>query len=146
MTPKQRIKREILLDAMSVDTSIPWEGDLTAENIDEAYESVFEDLGIQYDYEDEFRQKGVESDIPAPHSRNYESKSVAYQFSDTMWIGWTVWYGGGKHGEPESIEWMADAYELTCVETEKLVTVREFTKVEDDDNYKRKTITGPMEF
>ena len=130
MTPEQRIKREILRDAIKVDTSLSCKVDLTSKNIDEAYETVFEDLGTQYECEDEFREKGFETDIPSPDSRHYESTSVAYQFSDTLWVGWTVWYGGGKHGEPESIEWMADAYELTCVETEKLVTMREFTKVE----------------
>lgn len=139
MTPKQKIKREILLHAIE-----PWEGDLTAENIDEAYEKMFEDLGTQYECEDGFRENGIKTNIPSPSSRHYESKSVAYQLSDGTWVGWTYWYGGGKYGEPESIEWMSDAYELTCIETEELVTVREFTKLNDD--YKRKTITGPMEF
>jgi hypothetical protein len=40
-----------------------------------------------------------------------------------------VWFGGGKHGEPGAVEWMEDAYHLTCHEEEKLVVVRTFTVV-----------------
>jgi len=129
MTPEQKIKREILLDAIKHNEEFSWKGSLTAENIDEVYETVFGDSDAKGECEDEFREKGIETDILSDYSRNYESKSVAYQLNDGTWVGWTFWYGGGKYGEPESIEWMSDAYELTCVETEKLVTVREFTKV-----------------
>lgn len=79
---------------------------------------------------DEFREGEVETNIEAPWSRNYESKSVAAQMSDGSWVGWTYWYGGGKHANPEEIEWMGDAYDLECVEEEKLVVVRTFTKKE----------------
>ena len=47
---------------------------------------------------------------------------------DGSWVGWTYWYGGGKYGEPEAIDWMDDAYDLACTEEEKVVTVRTFTK------------------
>lgn len=79
---------------------------------------------------EEFRQSGEETKIECDWSRHYESKSVAKKLSDGSWVGWTYWYGGGKHGEPSEMDWMSDAYELDCVETEKLVMVREFKRKE----------------
>jgi hypothetical protein len=77
----------------------------------------------------EFREGDVETNIAPEYSRHYESKSVAAKI-DGKWIGWTYWYGGGKHGEPDAIDWMEDAYFLDCKEEEKVVTVRTFTKNE----------------
>jgi hypothetical protein len=62
-------------------------------------------------------------------SRHYECKEVATQLHDGTWIGWTYWYGGGKHGNPGEIEWMPYAYELTCKEEVKTMTVHTFSKV-----------------
>lgn len=69
-----------------------------------------------------------ETNIRREYSRHYESMSVAKKMGDGSWVGWTYWYGGGKHGQPESIDWISDAYELDCKEEEKVVIVREFTK------------------
>lgn len=82
------------------------------------------------DYKYEMREGAIETGLPCEHSRHYESKSVAAQASDGSWGGWTYWYGGGKHGEPESIDWMNEAYDLDCKEEEKLVVVRTFSKKE----------------
>lgn len=79
---------------------------------------------------EEIREGKVETDIEAEYDRHYESKSVAACFYG-KWVGWTYWYGGGKHGNPKEIEWMEDAYFLDCVETQELVTVRKFTKQEN---------------
>jgi len=49
------------------------------------------------------------------------------------WVGWTYWYGGGKHGEPDAIDWLSDAYNLIVTEEEKLVVVRTYTKEENTD-------------
>jgi hypothetical protein len=51
------------------------------------------------------------------------------EFGDS-WIGWTYFYGGGKYGEPESIDWMSEAYFLDVAEEEKMVVVRTFKKKE----------------
>ncbi len=48
---------------------------------------------------------------------------------DGSWVGWTYWYGGGKHGEPGSIPWIEDAYDVTFVE--QLVKVKQFHKAEE---------------
>jgi len=71
----------------------------------------------------------VQTNLPTPYSRHYEAKSVAAQCRDGSWVGWTYWYGGGKYGNPQEIEWMRDAYDLTCTEQEKVIVERVFTKV-----------------
>lgn len=102
-------------------------------DIDNAYDFVY-DGDDQYDLldvEGELRKGEIETNIDSPLSRHYENKSVAAQAPDGSWVGWTYWYGGGKHGEPEAIDWMNEAYNLDCVAEEKLVVVRTFTKVEE---------------
>jgi hypothetical protein len=47
---------------------------------------------------------------------------------DGSWVGWTYWYGGGKHGEPGSIKWVEDAYDVVMTEVQK--GVKEFRRVE----------------
>lgn len=145
MTPCQKIKREILMefvasckDAISRGIKISDEDEklltltapgITEDVIDEQYRA----LCGGYDYCDlanEFRSGECETRIPCEFSRNYESKSVAAKMCDGSWIGWTYFYGGGKHGEPEAVEWMEYAYELDVVETEKMVVVREFKRRE----------------
>jgi hypothetical protein len=127
MTPIQKIKHLILIHAASFADKPAPEG-LTAENIDEEFDAADENY-IQ-DATNEIREGEMETDVPCDWSRHYESKSVAAQAPDGTWVGWTYWYGGGKHGEPEAVEWMEYAYDLSCVEEEKLVVVRTFTKVE----------------
>lgn len=125
MTAEQAIKREILLDMRDEYSDLKDVPLNTAEQIDEAYDDEAYDT-IQ-DYESEFRHSyDCETDIPAPGSRHYESKSVAKMLSDGTWVGFTYWFGGGKHGEPGAVPWMEDAYFLDVAEEEKMVTVRTF--------------------
>jgi hypothetical protein len=151
MTPEQRIKREILTKAIETfetdeetfgeffsanfeEYDCDWDGDpasLTAENIDEVYGILAEEESFQDHLQEEvneFRCGGEETDIAAEWSRHYESESRAVKLADGTWVGWTYWFGGGKHGEPEAVEWMPDAYLLKVTEEEKLVTVRTFEK------------------
>lgn len=58
------------------------------------------------------REGDEETEIGGEYSRHYESKSVAAKMLDGSWVGWTYWYGGGKHGEPESKPWIEQAYDL----------------------------------
>lgn len=121
MTPKEKIENLVLArvgkwSEKSVD-------DLTDEDIDQ----------YEQDAKSEIREGDVETDVPAPYSRHYESKSVAAKTPDGSWVGWTYWFGGGKHGEPESIDWIDDAYDLNCVEEEKMVVARTFSKVAKKD-------------
>lgn len=75
-----------------------------------------------WDYIHQFREGYSHvTDIPSPSSRYYESQSVAQQLDDKTWVGYTYWYGGGKHGDPSSMPWMERAYFLSCREEMKLV-------------------------
>ena len=126
MTPEQKIKWAILAKNASwgygVQPSFP------CENVDELYDQLVNEGG-HWDAKNEIREGEEVTSISCPFSRHYESKSVAMKFPDNSWVGWTYWYGGGKHGEPEAIDWMEDAYELNCQEQEKVVVVRSFEKV-----------------
>jgi len=68
-----------------------------------------------------------ETPIEPDSCGHYESKSVATEI-DGQWVGWTYWYGGGKHGEPSLMEWLGDAYFLDCCEEMRVVQV--FTKID----------------
>lgn len=86
----------------------------TGEKVDEVFDSLGEedDYGHLQDATEEIRSGyDEETDISCEFSRHYEAKSVARKMSDGSWVGWTYWYGGGKHGEPESIDWMDSAYD-----------------------------------
>lgn len=126
MTPEQKLKKEIVLLAAK-DKNIQIVGELQSEEVERLYQQLV-DLDLHWDYKNEIRQGQVETDLDCEYSRHYESKSVAMQVQDGSWIGWTYWYGGGKFGEPESIDFMADAYELDCNDEERVVVVRTFKK------------------
>jgi len=119
MTPEQKIKW-VILDFINCKEVI------TSENIDEVYDGQDYDVVCEAKYE--VRGSGTETGLPAPSSRHYEAESVAAQAPDGSWVGWTYWYGGGKHGEPEAIDWVEHAYDVECKEEEKVVVVRTFTK------------------
>ncbi len=121
MTPEQKLKWAILVSAKD---DAP---DVTEENVDELYDQLVEE-DMHWDAKNELREGKVETKLPCPWSRHYESKSVAAKMPDGSWVGWTYWYGGGKHGEPESIDWMEEAYDLDCTEEERIMVVQTFTK------------------
>ncbi|WP_288080627.1 hypothetical protein [Pseudomonas sp.] len=126
MNPEQTIKYMILaVDARWSKEDLP--GDLTGEQVDQKYDELVAQ-SAHWDARSEVRCGGVETDLPCEYSRHYESRSVAAKAPNGQWVGWTYWYGGGKHGEPEAIDWMEDAYFLDCIEEQKVVTVRTFTK------------------
>ena len=126
MTPQQKLKHAILLKAVDHET-IANPGLITADNVDELYENNDEDHELQ-DAREEIRCSGEETGLECDWSRHYESDAVAAQMPDGTWVGWTYWYGGGKHGEPEAVDWMSDAYDLSCTEEQVVTTKRTFTK------------------
>lgn len=145
MNVQQKIMRQIIIDSLGEENSLQeiimdipedseinkdWKiTDIDETNIDILYEAL-EDGGYIYDAKNEFRGSGEETDIECDWSRHYESKSVARQLDDGTWVGWTYWHGGGKHGEPESIEWLSEAYELKVVK-EEMVVKRIFEKIQE---------------
>lgn len=133
LTPEQAIKQEILTEIKL------WEKDHkiklplfnTPDEIENAWE-IAEINDLHWDAVSEFRcSYDTTTNIKCDFSRHYESKSVAKQLSNGQWVGWTYWYGGGKHGQPEEMEWMEWAYFLECKEREELIIVWEFKKVEE---------------
>lgn len=115
MTAPQKLKWAILMDAYHR-TQIPCP-DVSAETIDKVYEDHESSiaghelvLGSIADVEYEFRD-GVPTSLPQrEYSRHYENYEVAAEMPDGTWVGWTFWHGGGKHGEPEGIDWISGAY------------------------------------
>ena len=91
--------------------------DLFDEYEDECYNAMYE-----------LREGEVMTNIEPPSSRHYESSSVAAKAPNGQWVGWTYWYGGGKHSCPEEIDWIERSYLLVCKEEVKVVTVLSFTK------------------
>ncbi len=85
--------------------------DWTRKALSEFRDSYDEETKIEYDW-----------------SRHYESKSVAKKLSNGKWVGYTYWFGGGRHGEPDAIDWIDEAYFLNC--EEKMVMKNFFTKAE----------------
>lgn len=126
MTAEQRIKRQILINC-DLHAEDGRRIEITAENVDKLFEEADGDGWWLKDAKQQFRCSGQGTNIPAPYDRHFESKSVARQLDDGAWVGWTYWYGGGKHGKPEEIDWMEDAYDLEVVET-KTVVVNVFRK------------------
>lgn len=124
MTPQQKIKWAILAKvAECEERDVP---EYPCSNIDELYDELVEKDG-HYDAESELRCGEVETNLPCQWSRHYESDAVAMQMPDKSWVGWTYWHGGGKHGNPEEIDWIEDAYDVECSEEEKIVVVRTFS-------------------
>jgi len=126
MTPEQKIKWAILLKALAWGGA-PVPERVTTEDIDKLYSDLVAQDG-HWDAKNEIRSGVRETGLPCDWSPHYESKSVAAPMPDGSWVGWTYWYGGGKHGEPEAVDWMEDAYELDYSEEKKVVVVHSFTK------------------
>jgi len=129
MTPEQKIKAIILARvALYQEAPVP---EFTDSNIEDLWDAMDEeDPDSIQEAKYEIREGEVETNLPCEWSRHYESKSVAAKAPDGSWVGWTYWYGGGKHAEPEAIDWMGQAYNLNCVEEQKMVTIQTFTKIE----------------
>lgn len=126
MKPETKVKYAILdLAAIWNDEQLP--KDLTEEQVLE----LWDEAEYLEDAISEIRYSGVETGLEGRYSRHYESEEVAIQCPNGDWVGFTYWHGGGKFGEPESIEWIEYAYDLECKEEEKLVVVRTFTKKEN---------------
>lgn len=105
--------------------------EITLDNAEEVLQEL-DELQVIYLPEllEEFRSNYDEEtdDFESGWSRHYEHKSVAKKCFDDVWVGWTYWYGGGKHGCPEDIPWLDKAYLLDVKEEEKMVIVRTFEK------------------
>lgn len=138
MTATQKIKWAILKKAAdTVDISPAVLAGLSseqlAEQIDTLYEAQLVQQDLHYDLENEFRSGQQDTDIEPTHPFErgltyYEKKSVAAQMPDGSWVGWIYWFGGGKHSEPEAIDWMSDAYFVNVEEKPVQIIQRTFSR------------------
>lgn len=123
MKPKTKLKYAIL------ELAAIWNDKTISTNLtEEGVEELWDEAECLQDAISEIRCSGVETGLPGQYSRHYESEEVAVQCPNGDWVGFTYWHGGGKHGEPEAIDWIEHAYDLECVEEQKMVTVQTFTK------------------
>jgi hypothetical protein len=101
-----KIDRQRLLESLDDHTYIVELWDIfTSDDVSEWFE----------DFIYSFRDKGEDTNLkPRTKSTHYECKEVAVLItgSNDLYVGWSYFYGGGKHGQPEEIEWMADCYLL----------------------------------
>ncbi len=126
MTAKQKVKALILMRYRQWGNTVPA---LTKETIDATWQKLQEMDNVR-DAMNDVRSGSDITGLPDRQwSRNYESDEVGAKLPDGSWVGWTHWHGGGKHGEPEAIDWISDAYDIACTEEQKMVTVRSFAKV-----------------
>lgn len=123
-TAAEEIKRQIRLD---LEKSFEKEEDKNLYIDLEDYVDQWFSEGL-YEFRDSYDE---ETDIKCDWSRHYESKSVAKKLDNGKWVGYTYWYGGGKHGEPEAIDWIDDAYFLEM--KEEMRPVRTFTKIQNNN-------------
>jgi hypothetical protein len=135
MTPHQTLKHMILLRACDMqDVYEDIEIEIAAEiikadvnNIDELYDTIEYEDSVS-DARAEIRQGDIETDLrPLEYSRHYEVKEVAME-TPLGYVGWSYWYGGGKHSDPEAVDWMNSAYFLDVKEEETVVIVKTFTR------------------
>lgn len=130
MTPQQLARYCIL------ETIMRWSGqeipvDLTGEEVDQFIEEAKADVPDAYqDASNDVRSGEHTTGLPTPSHRHYEAEAVAAKAPNGQWVGWTYWHGGGKHGQPESIDWIADAYHVEHSAEDKVVTVHTFTMTE----------------
>lgn len=127
MTPQQAIKYIIIADICHRNGA-DIAADMTGEMVDAVYDAAVQD-GDHWDAESQAREGEVETGLDCPLSRYYVAKAVASKVPNGLWVGWTYWYGGGKHSEPEDLPWMESAYFLECAEEERMVTVRSFSRI-----------------
>lgn len=134
MTAEYEIKKHILLELKKSEDDFPFIDDLETESsLNYHWNALCDDDqwdDLVQDAMDIFRESfSHRTEIKADYSRHYDSTSVAAQLSNGKWVGWIYWSGGGKHGEPGSIDWIEDAYFLKAIP--KVVTTFDFKKEEE---------------
>lgn len=150
MTPQQAIRIAAITDVLdgiargdAIDGYLPPDH-IGEANVDAEWERLQStDQGADYLSEvlSELRH-GDESGLPPRYySRHYECTEVAAMRAG-KWVGWSYWHGGGKHGEPEAVDWVDDAYFLDVEESQRTVTVRVFT-VRGTDKSGAPKVVGP---
>jgi hypothetical protein len=71
-------------------------------------------------------QSFIKSNKCSRYYDNYEVARILDINGEKIAVGWTYWFGGGKYGEPESVDWLDDAYFCDYTQETRIVDV--FTK------------------
>ena len=128
VSPEWAIRAQILCDVLD----LPQEqlSVMNQDSIEELWDTTEENRDFDlWDTKYEFRSSGCDTNLNAPLSRHYEADQVAAS-TPFGWVSWTYWYGGGKHGNPEEIDWIEHAFYVSVEEEEVTIIQRTFTKVE----------------
>ena len=135
-TATQKLKHHVLLRALDWEDGIQallldWGKNPTPQVLEEVYDRAINDYpDTMQDARSECREGSEETGLPVKADyrllRHYDATAVAACMADGSWVGWLYWHGGGKHGEPEAIDWIEDAYPLDVTEEERVVVVRTF--------------------
>lgn len=133
-TPEQQIKKCLVIkaiDSMDDKERARYKDvDFETQESPEDFEEIYEDLrdiiqDIEYDFRSGTDYTGLTTE---GYSRNFEYDEVACKCCG-VWVGWTYWHGGGKHSEPEAIDWKKDAYFIDCVEEEVVAIKQTFSRI-----------------
>lgn len=129
MNAQQLLRKVILLKAVEFENIEPFIENLSGEKIDELWNCYDENDELN-DAISEIRCGGIyASNIKATtSSRHYEIDVNAMKI-DNVWVAWDYYYGGGKYGEPESYDFIADARIVECEEQEVLTIEHIFSEV-----------------
>ena len=120
-----------LLESYFKKVAIGWAEEDGISKDGEEYDLIIEDFISEVKHET--RSGDFETNITPPCLRNYEVKSVAKKLKHEDfdgYIGWNYYYGGGKHSNPEELEWVGEAYFLELVEQREIVTIERIFKKE----------------
>jgi|SRR4028118_11929 hypothetical protein len=89
-----------------------------------------------------FRYSGENADDKVYEDRYYCYREVCKKItgsddfskrgSSELYLGWTYYFGGGKHSQPEEVEWMEDCYLLKVREVEETRVVKVYERVENE--------------
>ncbi|UJQ43523.1 hypothetical protein [Acinetobacter phage vB_AbM_WUPSU] len=128
MTAQQLIRKAILLKAVDFENIEPFNQSLDGSGIDELYES-YNEYDELNDPKNEIRYGQVDANLNAiTWSRSYEIDVRAMKI-DGVWVAWDFYYGGGKHGEPESFDWISNARVVNCEEIQVMTTQYNFSEI-----------------
>jgi hypothetical protein len=132
VTPEQRLMRQIIIDTAKTYLNLDIPVEFSVDKIGALWEFLEENHYDELqDLTETMRSSGEETGLECEYSRHYASKAVARQLDDGSWVGWTYWYGGGKHSNPEEVEWIDSAYYVDVKQETKVVNV--FSKKESGD-------------
>ena len=132
MTAEQVVKLEIIKRAVKENDILVFKDEYTSETIDELYDDA-----LNGEYSDEvneeyynIRHDGEEINLPTSRtSRHYEVDTHVLKIDDN-WIAFDYYYGGGKHSEPDSIDWLDTCRFVYCEEKVVTQTIRTFKELE----------------